>query len=122
MDQLTDATNGVLVYVTMVLAALYLVATNVERIGGVFFKMAERRRLAAAERQSADITNMKRQITYLTETVERLEVELEGERREAGAAVALYRRELLGLTQWAYEAQRVAAQQGATLPPPPVTT
>ena len=119
IDRLTEATNGILVYATMLLAALYLILTNFEKIGGVFYSIAEQRRVAAAQRMGADMISMKRQLVYLNSEVERLEAELDEERREATKAVDFYRAHLVAFATWAYDVRAAAAAGGITLPEPP---
>jgi len=114
-QQIQDATDGFLVYLAMLSAAILLVLTNFERMGGVFYRIAERRRVAAAERQGADIAIMKRQIKYLTEREAQQEAQLEQLRRDLRAA----RDEVVDFHEWAYDVQKAAADGGIDIPDPP---
>jgi len=115
LDQLKDATDGALVYLAMLGAGFYVVVANFEKVGGVFFKIAERRRVAAAERQGADITLMKRQIKYLTEEVEGARLDLLAARQELRRS----NEELIDFEEWAHAVQIATARSGVIIPDPP---
>lgn len=122
LEAFNGITDGVIVYVTMILAAAYLIATNVEKIGGVIYSIAEKRREATSAKQGADIASMKRQISHLTDAVESLQNQINEERREFASETERYRDTMLNFHTWAFDARTVATKAGFELPTPPSMT
>lgn len=108
MTQEIPNAEGHLAYLAMLVATALLIATNVEKVGGVIYRIADKRRRVAAEKRGADIAAMRRQVEYLTLAYDVMAKELAEERSDS-----------LAMDEWAYSVQRIAIEQGVTLPPPP---
>jgi len=106
----------VVIYVAIIVFALTALGTAIPKALGPISKFmgewSTQRRVAAIERDDADIADMKRQVAYLTRRLHRMD---EREQR--------WRRELNQHVAWDTTAITVASRHGAELPPvPPLMT
>lgn len=114
------------IYATLFLAIVIAVTTASERaakalgpIGRAWYEFAERRRDIAVQRRGAEFATLEATVRRLVRQVGQLQQDADDRERRHAAEVRELRQNVVLWERWAFDAQRVAADNGLKLPDPP---